>query len=198
MEHLCDECSIHFETVKQYLGTIGLEYSIDPKIVRGLDYYTKTAFEIISNEIGAQGTVCGGGRYDGLVEEIGGPPTPGIGFGMGMERLLLTLDQHNITIPRPNGLDLFIATLGSDADKMAFQLIYQLRRQGIKVDKDVLGRSLKAQLKYANRIQARNVLILGQEELDEGWAIIKHMETGEQKEIHLNNTVDTLLHVIQG
>ena len=198
LEHLCDECSIHFETVKQYLGTIGLEYSIDPKIVRGLDYYTKTAFEIISNEIGAQGTVCGGGRYDGLVEEIGGPPTPGIGFGMGMERLLLTLDQHNITIPRPNGLDLFIATLGSDADKMAFQLIYQLRRQGIKVDKDVLGRSLKAQLKYANRIQARNVLILGQEELDEGWAIIKHMETGEQKEIHLNNTVDTLLHVIQG
>jgi len=197
LEHLCDECSIHFETVKQYLGTIGLEYSIDPKIVRGLDYYTKTAFEIISNEIGAQGTVCGGGRYDGLVEEIGGPPTPGIGFGMGMERLLLTLDQHNITIPRPNGLDLFIATLGSDADKMAFQLIYQLRRQGIKVDKDVLGRSLKAQLKYANRIQARNVLILGQEELDEGWAIIKHMETGEQKEIHLNNTVDTLLHVIQ-
>lgn len=197
LEHLCDECSIHFETVKQYLGTIGLEYSIDPKIVRGLDYYTKTAFEIISNEIGAQGTVCGGGRYDGLVEEIGGPPTPGIGFGMGMERLLLTLDQHNITIPRPNGLDLFIATLGSNADKMAFQLIYQLRRQGIKVDKDVLGRSLKAQLKYANRIQARNVLILGQEELDEGWAIIKHMETGEQKEIHLNNTVDTLLHVIQ-
>ena len=197
LEHLCDECSIHFETVKQYLGTIGLEYSIDPKIVRGLDYYTKTAFEIISNEIGAQGTVCGGGRYDGLVEEIGGPPTPGIGFGMGMERLLLTLDQHNITIPRQNGLDLFIATLGSDADKMAFQLIYQLRRQGIKVDKDVLGRSLKAQLKYANRIQARNVLILGQEELDEGWAIIKHMETGEQKEIHLNNTVDTLLHVIQ-
>lgn len=198
LEHLCDECSIHFETVKQYLGTIGLEYSIDPKIVRGLDYYTKTAFEIISNEIGAQGTVCGGGRYDGLVEEIGGPPTPGIGFGMGMERLLLTLDQHNITIPRQNGLDLFIATLGSNADKMAFQLIYQLRRQGIKVDKDVLGRSLKAQLKYANRIQARNVLILGQEELDEGWAIIKHMETGEQKEIHLNNTVDTLLHVIQG
>lgn len=198
LEHLCDECSKHFEAVKQYLGTIGLEYSIDPKIVRGLDYYTKTAFEIISNEIGAQGTVCGGGRYDGLVEEIGGPPTPGIGFGMGMERLLLTLDQHNITIPRPNGLDLFIATLGSDADKMAFQLIYQLRRQGIKVDKDVLGRSLKAQLKYANRIQARNVLILGQEELDEGWAIIKHMETGEQKEIHLNNTVDTLLHVIQG
>lgn len=197
LEHLCDECSIHFETVKQYLGTIGLEYSIDPKIVRGLDYYTKTAFEIISNEIGAQGTVCGGGRYDGLVEEIGGPPTPGIGFGMGMERLLLTLDQHNITIPRQNGLDLFIATLGSNADKMAFQLIYQLRRQGIKVDKDVLGRSLKAQLKYANRIQARNVLILGQEELDEGWAIIKHMETGEQKEIHLNNTVDTLLHVIQ-
>lgn len=197
LEHLCDECSKHFEAVKQYLGTIGLEYSIDPKIVRGLDYYTKTAFEIISNEIGAQGTVCGGGRYDGLVEEIGGPPTPGIGFGMGMERLLLTLDQHNITIPRPNGLDLFIATLGSDADKMAFQLIYQLRRQGIKVDKDVLGRSLKAQLKYANRIQARNVLILGQEELDEGWAIIKHMETGEQKEIHLNNTVDTLLHVIQ-
>lgn len=197
IDYLCEECAEHFQSVQSYLKKLGLDFVIDPKIVRGLDYYTKTAFEIISQEIGAKGTVCGGGRYDGLVEEIGGPSIPGIGFGMGLERLLLSLENQNITIQEPKGFDLFLATLGKEADKKAFEIIYQLRKLGIKVEKDSMDRSLKAQLKYANKLHAKYVVILGQEELKQNGAILKNMNTGEQKDISLTTINQTLLDLLR-
>ena len=147
IEHLCQECSEHFNLLQTYLNRLGIDFVVDPGIVRGLDYYTKTAFEIISNEIGAQGTICGGGRYDGLIEEIGGPSSPGIGFGMGIERLLLSIENQGIKIKEPKKFDLYIATIGNEADQMAFEIIYRLRRHDIKVEKDYMDRSLKAQLR---------------------------------------------------
>lgn len=197
VDYLCMECAEHFQSVQDYLKRLGLDFVIDPKIVRGLDYYTKTAFEIISQEIGAKGTVCGGGRYDGLVEEIGGPSTPGIGFGMGLERLLLSLENQHIPIQEPKGLDLFIATIGEEADKRAFEMIYQLRMLGIKAEKDAMDRSLKAQLKYANKIHAKYVVILGQEEIQQDSAILKNMSTGEQKNIDLPTMNQTLLDLLE-
>lgn len=197
IDYLCEECSEHFQSVQNYLKKLNLDFIIDPKIVRGLDYYTKTAFEIITKEIGAQGTVCGGGRYDGLIKEVGGPSTPGIGFGMGIERLLLSLENQGISIEKPQGFDLFIATLGGNADEMAFGLIYSLRKSGIKVEKDFMNRSLKAQLKYANKVNAKYVVIIGEEEIEKGRAILKDMDIGEQKEINLSTIQGTLLDMLR-
>jgi histidyl-tRNA synthetase len=186
IDYLCEECSIHFNALQNYLNKLEIDFVIDSSIVRGLDYYTKTAFEIISKEIGAQGTVCGGGRYDGLIEEVGGPPTPGIGFGMGIERLLLSLENQNIPIENPKNFDLYIATLGKEADEKAFQIIYKLRKMDIKAEKNYMDRSLKAQLKYANKINAKYVLILGEEEIINDTAILKDMITGEQKNVNIS------------
>ena len=197
VDYLCEECLEHFQSVQNYLKKLNLDFIIDPKIVRGLDYYTKTAFEIITKEIGAQGTVCGGGRYDGLIEEVGGPSTPGIGFGMGIERLLLSLENQGIPIEEPKSFDLFIATLGVNADETAFGLIYSLRKSGIKVEKDFKNRSLKAQLKYANKINAKYVVIIGEEEMERDRAILKDMDTGEQKEINLSTIQETLLDILR-
>lgn len=193
IDYLCEECSVHFKKVQDYLQQLNMNFIIDPKIVRGLDYYTKTAFEIITNEIGAKGTVCGGGRYDGLIQEIGGPPTPGIGFGMGLERLLLSLENQNIRIPTPKGLDVFMATLGGEADKKALEIIYKLRKIGIRAEKDYMERSLKAQLKYANKINANYVVIVGKEEILKDSAILKNMKTSEQKEINLSTINESLM-----
>ncbi|RBP39214.1 histidine--tRNA ligase [Garciella nitratireducens] len=197
IDYLCEECLEHFQSVQNYLKRLNLHFVIDPKIVRGLDYYTKTAFEIITKEIGAQGTVCGGGRYDGLVEEIGGPSTPGIGFGMGLERLLLSLENKNISIKEPKGFDLFIATLGTKADEIAFKLIYSLRKSGIKVEKDFMNRSLKAQLKYANKINAKYVVIIGEEEIKKDRVILKNMDTGKQEKSNLSIIQETLLNMFK-
>ena len=192
INHLCNECNEHFEKVKEYLDLAGIEYKVDPKIVRGLDYYTKTAFEFISNEIGSQSTVCGGGRYDRLVEELGGPPTPAVGFGMGIERLLLTLENKGIDLPKEKGLDIFIVTIGEKADKEAFKLLAKLRENNISADKDYLGRSIKAQFKYSDKLEAEYTIVIGDDEVDKGVVTLKNMYSGEQVEVNIVNLIDEL------
>ncbi len=185
IDFLCEECSEHFESLKGYLEAIGIKYSVNPKIVRGLDYYTKTVFEIISNSIGAQGTVCGGGRYDGLVEELGGPSMSGIGFGMGIERLLLVMEASGAEIPQYKGPDLFVCTMGAQARKKAFELVYSLREKGISADMDHTIRSMKAQAKFANKLGAAYTLSLGDNEILEGKANLKNMSDGSVTEVSL-------------
>lgn len=175
LDYLCGECGGHFEGLKKRLETAGVDYSVNPYIVRGLDYYTKTVFEMISNDIGAKGTVCGGGRYDGLVEEIGGPPTPGIGFGMGIERLLLVLESMGIELPKPDYCDVYVCSIGQEAEIKGFSIAAELRDSGLKTECDHMGRSVKAQLKYANKIGAAWVIIIGDEELKSGKAIVRDM-----------------------
>ncbi|MCT4605406.1 MAG: histidine--tRNA ligase [Marinisporobacter sp.] len=192
IDHICDECKEDFEKLKENLSLMEIDHIVDPNIVRGLDYYTKTAFEIISNEIGAQGTVCGGGRYDRLVEELDGPKTPGIGFAMGIERLLLTLQNNNIEIPKPKGLDIFIATIGERAHKEAVGLLHKLRLEGLSGDKDHLNRSLKAQFKYANKMNASYTIVIGDDELDKDVVTLKNMQNSEQTEIKLSNIINEL------
>lgn len=186
LDHLCQECSQHFEELKVYLDLLGLRYIVDPRIVRGLDYYTKTAFEIISKDIGAQSTVCGGGRYDGLVKECGGPDTPGIGFGMGIERLILTLESQGIDLGKPRSLDLFIASVGEQAVKIAFEMAYRLRVLGISAECDHLNRSLRAQMKYADKLGVQYTLVLGDEEIRNGTGRLRDMRTGKEIEISLD------------
>ena len=182
LDYICDDCREHFEKFKTCLDNMGIEYTIDSGIVRGLDYYSKTVFEIISGDF----TVCGGGRYDGLVEELGGQPTPGIGFGLGIERLLLRLEETGAVIPLPEPLDLYIAPLGDKASVYAQKLIYNLRRDGIKAETDHTGRGLRAQMKYADKLGCRYTLVLGDNETDTGRASVKNMENGEQTEIELD------------
>ncbi len=193
IDYICDECREHFDKLKQYLSIMGLDYKVDPTIVRGLDYYNRTAFEIISKDIGAQSTVCGGGRYDGLIEEVGGPSTPGVGFGLGIERLLLTLEKNNIEIPLPKGIDVFIVTMGDKAYNKALEISYKLRNNSISVDLDHLNRSLKAQFKYANKIGADYTIVIGDNELENNVVALKNMKTGEQVEIELNKIVDEII-----
>ncbi|KXG76989.1 histidine--tRNA ligase [Thermotalea metallivorans] len=187
LDHICSDCKEHFERLKESLELMGISYQVDPTIVRGLDYYRRTAFEIVSYEIGSQSTVCGGGRYDGLVEALGGPAVPGVGFGMGIERLLLTLENNHIEIPRPKGLDIFIATLGEKAGREATRLLYKLRMAGISGDKDHMNRSLKAQFKYADKLNASYTIVIGEDELEKDAVALKNMKTGDQVEIKLSN-----------
>ena len=186
LDNVCSECGEHFEGLKRSLEALGLEYVIDPQIVRGLDYYTKTAFEIVSRDIGSQGTVCGGGRYDGMIEECGGPSTPGIGFGLGLERLLLVVENQGIKIPEPVYMDVYIANIGKEAAEEALRQVNLLRKEGIKAEKDYMGRSLKAQMKYANKINARYVAVLGEEEIKSGKIKVKDMNKGSEEEISLD------------
>ncbi len=192
IDYICDSCKDHFEGVKSYLDIMDIKYEIDPTIVRGLDYYNRTAFEIISNEIGSQGTVCGGGRYDGLIEEVGGPSTPGVGFGLGIERLLLTLENNNIEIPVPREIDIFIVTIGDKPYKKAVDLCYRLRKKSISTDIDHLNRSIKAQFKYSDKINALYTIVIGEDELERNSVSLKNMKTGEQVEISLSDIVDEI------
>ena len=186
LDYLCDECRTAFEELKANLDAFGIEYEVNPKIVRGLDYYTKTAFEFVTTKIGAQGTVCGGGRYDGLVEEIGGPSTPGVGWGMGKERMLMTMEACGFEIPKEPGTEVFIAYMG-DAGKMAaLKLMKELRDADISVQMDVMGRNLKNQFKHANRIGAAKPIVIGESELESGMLTIKDMESGEQTEVAMD------------
>ncbi|GAU76918.1 histidine--tRNA ligase [Fusibacter sp. 3D3] len=180
LDYLCESCESHFSEVQNMLTGMKIEFIVDSGIVRGLDYYTKTAFEFISRDIGSQATVCGGGRYDGLIEEVGGPETPGVGFGMGMERLLLTMEQTRVEIPKPNYVDLFILNLGETAKAPALMLAQALRNEGIKVELDHLERSMKAQFKYANKIEVPYVIVLGEEEVRKKAFALKEMKTGTQ------------------
>ncbi|BEP29113.1 histidine--tRNA ligase [Helicovermis profundi] len=182
MDYLCDECSDHFKSLKSNLDSMEISYIVDPRIVRGLDYYTKTAFEFISNDIGAQSTVCGGGRYDGLVEEIGGPSTPGVGFGMGIERLLLTLEQTDVEIENKKTMDVFIVSSGKDAKLFALKISQYLRTKNISCDIDHLSRSMKSQFKYADKLGAKFVIIIGEDEVSKGTYLIKNMNDGIQTE----------------
>lgn len=188
LDYICDDCREHFEQFKACLDSMGIKYSIDSGIVRGLDYYTKTVFEIISGGF----TVCGGGRYDGLVEELGGKSTPAVGFGLGIERLLLRLEETGVTIPEPENVKLYIAPLGESAVGAAQKLVYQLRLSGISVDTDHLGRGLRASMKYADKLGAQYTLVLGDDEIANGQANIKNMSSGEQTLIDLDKIADFL------
>lgn len=192
IDYLCDDCKEAFESLKDNLDALGVEYVVDPGIVRGLDYYTKTAFEFVTTKIGAQGTVCGGGRYDHLVEEIGGPETPGVGFGLGKERLLLTMETCGVEIPKPNGADVFIAVMGDEAKAAGLKLLGQLRAGGIKAQMDVMGRNIKNQFKFANRIGATKTVVIGADELANDSFAVKDMTTGEQVEVPMGKLVEAL------
>jgi histidyl-tRNA synthetase len=185
LRFLCDECQTHFDGLQQRLSGVGVSFEIDPFIVRGLDYYTKTVFEIISTDIGAQGTVCGGGRYDALVEELGGPPMPGIGFGLGIERLLLVLESLGIALPEAPLCDVYICALGQAAGIKGFETVSALRQQGIRAECDHMGRSLKAQMKYANKLGAAHVVIIGDDELAHGVAVVRDMKNSTENEVPL-------------
>ena len=187
-DYLCEECENHFSEVKRYLDSAGVEYTINPKIVRGLDYYTKTVFEFVTDCIGAQGTVCGGGRYDGLIEELGGKHMPSLGFAMGLERLLMVMDAQGVVIPEDDKCALYIATMGDDAKVKAFELLKRVRECGLIAETDVVGRGLRAQMKYADKIGAKYSLVLGDNELAENKAKVKNMETGEQTEFALDES----------
>lgn len=190
IDYLCDECKEHFDKVQQYLKAQNIEYTINPKIVRGLDYYTKTVFEFVSSSIGAQGTVCGGGRYDGLVEELGGQHTASLGFGMGLERLMLLMDAQNCPYPEENKADLFIVALGEKATLKALEISKDMRAEGFGCLLDLNQRSVRAQMKYANKLGAKFNLVIGDDEVESGIAKLKNMATGEESEIALATFVN--------
>ena len=178
IDYVCDECKTHLDKVQEYLTATGIPYEIDPLLVRGLDYYTKTVFEIVSGKEGAQGTLCGGGRYDCLVKQIGGPDLAGIGFGMGMERLLLYLDQIGAVIPEPSRYDLLLFGVSDREKTVCYTLSQQLRGLGLKTDIDSVGRSVKANMKYAGKVAARYVLIVGEDELKTNTCNLKSLTDG--------------------
>lgn len=192
VDFLCDDCKNAFEDLQKNLDALEIPYVINPKIVRGLDYYTKTAFEFVTNSLGAQGTVCGGGRYDNLVEEVGGPPIPGVGFGLGKERLLMLMEANGVEIPKPSDCDVFIATMGEAAKLYGQKLLFNLRRNGIKSQIDDLQRNFKGQFKYADRLGAKYAVVIGDNELETGVATLKDMEKGEQSEVKFDDLIDEL------
>ena len=185
--HLCESCSSKFELLKASLDAMGLEYTVDPSIVRGLDYYTGTVFEFIAEGIGAQSTVCGGGRYDGLVESLGGPALSGIGFGMGITRVIPAMREQGLDKVEARKPKLYIAALGDRAVVKALEITERMRRAGEYAECDIVGRSLKAQMKYANKIGAEYTLIIGDSEIDAGKAQLKNMADGAQTEVELDN-----------
>ena len=196
LEYLCEECDTHFEKVKQFLDKMNIEYTVNPRIVRGLDYYTKTVFEFVSNEIGAQGTVLGGGRYDGLIEELGGQHTPSLGFAMGIERLMLLLEAQGIEYPAPSTCDIYIAAMDEDALLEAAQIVTNLRSDGVSAQTDIVGRSLKAQMKYADKIKAKYSMVLGTNEIESNTAKLKNMQTGDITEVELSTFSDEFMNII--
>lgn len=190
LDYLCEECKEHFDKVQEYLKAQRIEFNINPKIVRGLDYYTKTVFEFVSDSIGAQGTVCGGGRYDGLVEELGGQKTASLGFGMGLERLMLLMEAQNCPFPEPQSADLFIVALGDKAVLKALEISKDMRAEGFGCLMDLNQRSVRAQMKYADKLGAKFNLVIGDNEVESGCAKLKNMSTGEETEIQLETFVN--------
>ena len=189
-DYLCDDCAAHFKGLQQNLEAAGLKYNINPYIVRGLDYYTKTVFEFVTTALGSQGTVCGGGRYDGLIEQIGGKPTPGVGFGMGLERVLMLMEAEGVEIPEEPKVKLYIAALGDEAKLKALKIANDLRKKGVKTEIDHMGRGFKAQFKYADKIGAEYVLAIGDDELNSGVGKIKRMSDGSTEDIKLDEAVN--------
>lgn len=180
LDYLCEDCVAHFDTVKSCLDELGVAYTVNPTIVRGLDYYSNTVFEFIHTGVGTQGTICGGGRYNGLIEDFEGPATPAVGFGMGIERLLLALEDEGVQLPAIPGPRLYLANIGEAGRKKAAVLCAGLRAAGIHAEYDIVGRGLKAQMKYANKIGAQYTMVLGDDEVAKGEARLKDMATGEE------------------
>ncbi|OME51885.1 histidine--tRNA ligase [Paenibacillus odorifer] len=193
LDSLDDECITHFEKVKMHLDIMGVEFTINPRLVRGLDYYTHTAFEYKAAGIGSIDTVGGGGRYNGLVEEIGGPDQPGIGFGIGLERILLILEDQKVELETAKPLDVYFVALGEEADIEISKQLYFLRSQGFSAERDYLGRKMKAQMKSADRMSARYTAILGEDELKNGVIALKSMSTGEQQTVKLEELAQALV-----
>ena len=180
LDYLCEDCREHFEKLQQYLTAMDIKFEINPKIVRGLDYYTKTVFEFVTTDIGAQGTVCGGGRYDGLIETLSGKPCPALGFAMGLERLILTMEKQGLDVAAEDTCDIYIASMGEAASVKAMQMCAELRADGVSAECDVVGRGLKAQMKYADKLGAKFSVVLGDSELESQTAELKNMQTGEK------------------
>ena len=192
LDCLCEECRVHFESVQRYLDLLGVVCVIDNRLVRGLDYYTHTAFEIMAPDIGAQSSIGGGGRYNGLIEVCGGSPAPGIGYALGVERILLAMERQGVAAAADERLDVFVVTAGTAAGDEAFRLLFQIRGAGIAADKDYLGRSLKAQMKYAGKTGARVALIVGEEEIEQGTVLVREMSTGEQSAVAKEDVIHVL------
>ena len=192
LDYLCEECEEHFKNVRKHLDAAGIEYTVNPHIVRGLDYYTRTVSEFVSGDIGAQSTVCGGGRYDGLIKQMGGQPTASLGFAMGIERLMMVLESQKTELPKQSGCDLYIAQMGENASLAATALCNDLRADGFKVQTDICGKGLKAQMKFADKIGASFTMVLGDDELQNKKAKLKNMSTGEQTEVSLESLSDDL------
>lgn len=193
LDHLCDDCRNAFEELKSLLGSLDVPYEVDPGIVRGLDYYTKTAFEFVSDKLGSQSTVCGGGRYDHLIEQLDGPATPGVGFGLGVERLLLIQEACGLSGKAPASGDVLVAPLGESAKLAALSLTKQMRAAGIRVIMDVMERGLKAQFKYADRIGARYVVVIGDEELAKGVVTLRDMNNSSQTQVAKESITETII-----
>jgi histidyl-tRNA synthetase len=189
-DFICPECQKHFDKVKEHLETAGLTYILKPRMVRGLDYYTRTAFEVVSYQLGSQNAVTGGGRYDNLFQEIGGLDVPGIGFAIGMERLVSLLPKDKEFIQTPH---LFVAALGEETVKEAYRIIHQLHLQGIRAELDYGGKSLKSQMRRADKLKARYVLILGEEELKKGNVVLRNMETKSQEELPIKDLLNVII-----
>ena len=197
-DYLCDDCRNHFEQVQACLRAVGVDFMLDPRLVRGLDYYTKTAFEIKYPPLGAQSAVAGGGRYDGLIEEIGGKPTPAVGFATGLERVLLALEKQELLPQQDKRIDAFIVALGEAAQGPAFKLLTELRRAGLTAGMDYAGRSMKAQMKQANKAGARFALILGEDEVKEACVQLKDMAKSEQTKVSFANIIEKLCAEVYG
>jgi histidyl-tRNA synthetase len=193
IDYLCDDCRNSFEELKSHLETMGIDYKVDPKIVRGLDYYTKTAFEFVTERIGSQGTVCGGGRYDHLIEEVGGPDMAGVGFGLGKERLILLMEECGADFGETKDPQVFIAFIGEKAERYTLKLMQKLRKEGIRTAIDTAARKMKGQLNYANKLNARYSVVIGDDEIESGELTLKDMRDSSQTKV----TVDELIEQIR-
>lgn len=189
---LCEECAEHFAKLKELLTSAGISFTHDPRLVRGLDYYTKTAFEIKYPPLGAQSAVAGGGRYDGLIEEMGGNPTPAVGFATGLERLLLALESQNLLPEKNRSVDAYVVALGETAQAEGFKLLNILRQQGLSAAMDFAGRSMKAQMKQANKLGAKYSVILGEDEISEGVVMLRSMEDSSQAKVPMNQVAEKI------
>lgn len=192
LDSLDEECTLHFDKVKTYLTDMNIPYEINPRLVRGLDYYTHTAFEYKCEGIGAIDTIGGGGRYNGLVAEVGGPDQPGVGLGLGIERTIMLLEQQGTELPNLHQVDVYVISLGEAAERETTRLVYELRTSGIRAERDYTGRKMKAQMKSADRLQARFTAILGDDELARGEIALKQMATGEQRFVALNQLAEEI------
>ncbi|MEG0229872.1 MAG: histidine--tRNA ligase, partial [Oscillospiraceae bacterium] len=187
IDYLCDDCKDDFENLKDLLTVMNINFKVNPKIVRGLDYYTKTVFEFVTDQLGSQGTVCGGGRYNGLVKQLGGSDLGGIGFAIGLERLIGLMEAQNLEFKMPKKCDLYIAPIGEKALKQAVKITSKMRSEGFFAQTDLVGRSIKSQMKYADKIGAKFTVVIGDDEIEKGIVNLKNMENGETSSVNLEN-----------